>query len=224
MQWLPNQSEDSPTHRIIEALLRRGPLTVADLARELGVTATAVRQHVNHLADEGWLVRTRRSLGPGRPAGLFTVSERTRRLFGASGPDLSRLLMQEIAELDGEDKARVILERVNQRMARAARPAVGGGPPPDRVRRLAAFLSHEGILAESDSVSHGERLAVFTCPYASIVDEHRELCEMERATFGELTESPVKQQHCMLDGHAACEFTFSPHPDDAHEKPEHAET
>lgn len=210
MAWLPHQAQDSPTQRIIERLLRRGASTIVELTRDLGVTATAIRQQVNQLVDEGWLIRTRRSLGPGRPAGVFAVSEKTRRLFGAGGPDLSRLLVEEIAELEGEDKARLILERVSQRLARAARPAVGDGPPNERVRRLATYLSREGVLAESDAVPQGQRLAVFTCPYAGLVEDHRELCEMERSAFSALIESPVRRDHCLLDGHAACEFTFSP--------------
>jgi predicted ArsR family transcriptional regulator len=38
------------------------------------------------------------------------------------------------------------------------------------------------------------------------VEEHRELCDLERESFSELVGSPVAQEHCMLDGHACCEF------------------
>jgi DeoR family transcriptional regulator, suf operon transcriptional repressor len=206
---IADEAHDSPRDRIIRTLLHRGALTVTELTLELGVTATAIREQVNRLAAEGWLNRARRSQGPGRPAALFAVSEKTKRLFAGHGPDLSRLLVSEIAELDGEGKVQIILERVTRRMAEAARPAVGQGVLAERVRGLGTFLSHEGVLAESGAQPQGQRLAVFTCPYAGVVEEHRELCELERAAFSELTASPVRRQHCLLDGHAACEFTFS---------------
>ena len=210
MRPLPNQDTDSPTHKVIDVLLRRGPLTVAELTRELGVTATAVRQQVRRLADEGWLTRTRRGRGLGRPADMFAISKNTRRLIAAGGPDVSQLLIQAIADLDGEDKARAILQHVNQRMVDAARPGVSAGPASERVDRLATFLERQGIVVESGSSPRGQRLAIFTCPYAGLVEDHRELCDMEQTTFSALTDSAVRRHHCMLDGHGACEFTFSP--------------
>ncbi len=203
----PTQPSDSPAQRIIEVLLRGGPMTVAELAGELNVTATAVRQQLSRLVSEGWLLRTHRNSGPGRPAGVFAVAEKARRLFGAGGPDVSRLLIEEIVRVDGEGKARALLERVSRRIAEAAKPAVGQGPPAERIRRLADYLSHEGVMAESES--RGTRLSVFTCPYAGIVEEHREICEMEREAFSALVEQSVEQHQCMLDGHSACEFELA---------------
>jgi predicted ArsR family transcriptional regulator len=204
-----DETRESPRDRIIRTLLRRGALTVTELTRDLGVTATAVREQVSRLTSEGWLNKSRRSSGPGRPAALFALSEKSKRLFTGHGPDLLRSLIREIAALDGEAKVQIILERVTRRMAEAARPAVGNGALAERVRGLEAFLSHEGVVAESDTQPQGQRLAVFTCPYSGVVEEHRELCELELAAFSELTASPVQRQHCLLDGHRACEFTFS---------------
>jgi DeoR family suf operon transcriptional repressor len=212
---LPNQPPDSPAQRIIEVLLRHGPMTVSELGTEIGVTATAIRAQLTRLVGEGWLLRTRRNVGPGRPAGVFAVSERARRFFGAGGPDVSRLLMEEIVRVAGENKARAILERVSHRMAEAARSSIGDGPPAERVHRLAEFLSREGVVAESAEAvapARNLRLNVFTCPYNGLAHEHPELCDMERAAFSELVASPVQRHHCMLDGDPACEFEIGDGP------------
>lgn len=182
-------------------------MTVAELMSSLGVTATAVRQQVNRLAGEGWLLRTHRNAGAGRPAGVFAVSEKARRLFQSGGPDVARLIVEELARSEGEDKTRALLERVSRRVTQAARPTVGKGPAAERVQRLAEFLTREGVVAES--AARGLKLNVFTCPYGGLAHEHREICEMERQAFSELVERPVEQQQCMLDGHAACEFKIA---------------
>ena len=156
------------------ALLRHGPLSIAELVRELAVTTTAVRMQVNRLLAEGWLVHTRRSAGPGRPAGVYALSDRARREIGVrSGPELSKLLLAEIAEQEGEQKAKLLLAGVSRRLAEAARQSVGNGSPEERLRRLAEFLSGEGIPAEAPP--EGARLTVFACPYAALSAAQKDL-------------------------------------------------
>jgi predicted ArsR family transcriptional regulator len=205
---LPNQlGSDSPAQRVTAALLRHGPLSIADLVRELGVTTTAIRMQVNRLVAKGWLVQTRRSAGPGRPAGVYALSERARREIGVrSGPELSRLLLAEIAEQEGEQKTRSLLAGVSRRLAQAAKQSVGSGSPEERLHRLAEFLSGEGIPAEAEAPPEGARLTVFACPYATLSAPQKDLCELERAAFSEVVNSPVETHRCVLDGDAACEF------------------
>ena len=96
-----------------------------------------------------------------------------------------------------------------RRLTQAAKPAIGNGPPAERLRRLAEFLSREGILAESQTPAEGPRLTMFTCPYAVLTPQQKDLCEMEREAFSELVNSPVEHHRCVLDGDAVCEFQVS---------------
>jgi predicted ArsR family transcriptional regulator len=184
-------------------------MTVADLVDNLGVTTTAVRQHVNRLLAEGWLVRTRRRGGQGRPADVFTTSEQAKRLFAGWSDEFSKLLIEEIAEVEGPVRSREILQAVGRRMAEQGRRFVGEGPPVERLRRLADLLSQEGVLAETNGSPDDLRLRVFACPYRGVAHEHREVCEMERETFSELVGGAVQRHQCMLDGHERCEFSLS---------------
>ncbi len=198
---------DTPAQRIVNLIARRGAATVAELVAALGVTTTAVRQQVNRLVADGWLVRTQRRNGPGRPADVFALSDEARRTFGAQGDELSRLLLEEIAEMEGPDRRQVLLEAVGRRIAQNARRFVGDGSPEERLRRLAELLSREGVLAEAEGGERAVRLAVFTCPYHGVASEHREICDMERKAFSEVIGDAVALEHCVLDGHGCCEFT-----------------
>jgi len=208
----PGSQASSPAQRIIDLLTRRGPLSTAELVHALGVTTTAVRQQVNRLAAEGWLVRTRRTHGPGRPADVFAISAQTRRQFGARNDELSRLLIEEILNVEGPSRGRSILRRVGKRMAQNERPAVGEGPTADRLRRLADRMTRDGMVVETNGSPDHPRLTVFTCPYHGLAEEHREVCDMERETFSTLLGGPVQLEQCVLDGHTRCEFSVRSRP------------
>ncbi|NLG44544.1 MAG: MarR family transcriptional regulator, partial [Phycisphaerae bacterium] len=96
-----DSESDSPALRIVNLLARRGPCTIAELVAALGVTTTAVRQQVNRLVARRWLIRTRRRQGPGRPADVFALSDDARRMLGGQAEELSRLLLEQIAEMPG---------------------------------------------------------------------------------------------------------------------------
>jgi predicted ArsR family transcriptional regulator len=215
---LPNEP-GSTGQRLIEAVARQGHLTIADLVDRLGVTTTAIRQQVNRLLADGWLVRDRRHGAPGRPADVLSLSEKTKRMFGGLNDELSKLLLEEIAHLEGPARGRSILQSVGRRMAEQGRAFVGVGPPAERLQRLADLLSHEGVLAETRGPADNLRLTVFTCPYRGLASTHPEVCEMERETFSTLLGGPVRRSQCVQDGHERCEFSVFAPPSDAAQTP-----
>ena len=52
---------------IVELLARQGPMTVAEMGDAMGLAKTSMRQHIERLDWGGWVDRTRRPHGPGRP-------------------------------------------------------------------------------------------------------------------------------------------------------------
>lgn len=202
----------SSAQRVIDLLVRRGPLTIAQLVAELGVTTTAVRQQVNRLSADGWITRTQRRRGPGRPADVFAISEEARRRFGTNLGELSRLLIEEIVDAEGPARGRVLLRRVGRRIAENRRSAVGEGPPSDRLRRLAELLSRDGMMVAAEQSGDDLKLTVFTCPFRGLATEHPEVCDMEREAFSALLGGPVQLRQCAQSGYARCEFGVSAEP------------
>ena len=82
----------------IVTLLRRGPLTVEDLARSLGLTDNAVRNHLSSLERDG-LVRqegVRRGGGVGKPATLYELHPDADVLFSRAYPPALRAVVTSI--------------------------------------------------------------------------------------------------------------------------------
>ena len=64
---------ESSDKELLDHIRRRGPLTVAEMGEQLGVTATAVRNRLSRLVESGLVERQAEHGGRGRP------KHRTRR-------------------------------------------------------------------------------------------------------------------------------------------------
>ncbi|HEX5829877.1 MAG TPA: helix-turn-helix domain-containing protein, partial [Gemmatimonadaceae bacterium] len=103
---------ESTRGRVV-ALLRRGARTVEELARSLGLTDNAVRNHLATLERDG-IVRqdgVRRGPGAGKPAVLYDLRPEAEPLFSrAYPPVLTTLLDVVIEELPAERASELLRE------------------------------------------------------------------------------------------------------------------
>ncbi|MEZ4830518.1 MAG: MarR family transcriptional regulator [Caldilineaceae bacterium] len=74
------QDKSSPTWQIIEYLQRHHSATIKDLEQMLGVTTTAVRQHLRTLQLEGYIDRTTVHAGVSDRTNTYSPTPRTLRL------------------------------------------------------------------------------------------------------------------------------------------------
>ncbi len=74
----------SPTWRIIEYLQRHSSATIKEFEDLLGVTTTAVRQHLNALQAGGYIQRQTVNSGVGRPHHVYKATESMPRIFRLS--------------------------------------------------------------------------------------------------------------------------------------------
>lgn len=192
---------------IIDLLARRHSMTIRQIVDDLGVTTTAVRSQVNRLESEGWVERSQRRGGAGRPADVFRLTPRGRRLFSSRAEDTVAALIEAAFDKLGPAGTRNLLRGVGHRLAERSRGAVGVGSAEERIEKLARKLGDDGDLAESDNQDGRLKLAVFTCPYEGVADNHREICEMERQAFSELVGRPLRLSKRRPDGHRCCEFS-----------------
>src|SRR5947209_8363509 len=97
---------DGPTRGQVLALLRRGSMTVDELASAIGVTDNAVRLHLTALERDG-LVHAeglRREGNVGKPATVYGVTPEARTAFSkAYEPVLTTLLVSLAGRLSGRD-------------------------------------------------------------------------------------------------------------------------
>lgn len=199
---------NTPAGRVLKAIQLRGKASIKDVAGAIGVTPSAVRPHLIQLQATGAIRAETVREGVGRPYHLYSATPEAHRLFRNDYGDLTRLLMEEVAENQGTDALQGVLRRVADRLAGLYRDQIWGQQLVDRVRAWADLLDRRGVVVELEKTDEGFLLREYGCLYQDLALENRAVCEMERRVMARLLESGVRLTQCVLDGHHGCQFAI----------------
>lgn len=198
----------TPAGRVLRTIQLSGKASIKDVAAELGVTASAVRLHLNQLQASGAVRAEKVREGVGRPYYVYSVTPQAHNLFYKDYGELARLLLEEVAATQGPDALQAVLRRIGHRLADMYRDQIRGQELADRVRAWAELLDRRGVSVRIEKTDKGFVLQEYGCPYQNVAEENRAVCEMERQVMAHLLESGVKLTQCALDGHLGCRFTI----------------
>ena len=177
----------APTReKVLFHLKTRGPQSAAQLARRLGVTPMAVRQHLQRLSDEALVIYEDQRQAVGRPLRVWRLSEAAADRFPDTHADLTVEILASVKRAFGErGLAQVVADRARQQ-ERAYRARLPGHDAPleERVKALAALRREEGYMAEFSRRSDGSLLLVENhCPICAAARFCQGLCADELALF-----------------------------------------
>jgi len=191
-------------------LLRRSRQTITGLAGGLGLTDNAVRTHVAALERDGIVeqVGTQRDTG-GKPARVYALTGEGEELFPKAYALILGGLVEEIARVDGWDRATDLLRAVGRRAASgAAAPADREG----RVAAAAAVLRSLGGVVEVQRTQHGYTLQGYACPLSAVTAKHPQVCDLARALVEEITGHSVTEC-CDRSERPRCRFRIDSEPE-----------
>lgn len=191
---------------ILQHLQRHGQATIKELEEVLGVSTTAVREHLAHLQVENLVATSTVRRGPGRPRLVYTLTDKAQSLFPKQYDLLINLLLKEIAAVGGTEQVDLLLERVGKRLASEYSNRISSSEIQDRLVELRALLEARGIPAEVHQ--SGDGLHIFACPYFDVAQEHGEVCAMERQMLEEVLGGQVRLEHSIREGHQRCRFVI----------------
>jgi predicted ArsR family transcriptional regulator len=193
---------ESTRGRIV-SLLRRGARTVEELARSLGLTDNAVRNHLATLERDG-LVRqdgVRRVLGAGKPAVLYEVRPEAEPLFSRAHPPVLAAVVDVLVDELPPERADALLREVGRRLARRA-GGQAGGPLQERARAAATVLNALGGDVDVVVADGALRLQGHGCPLSAAVARRAEVCRAVETFVAEVIGAPVRE--CCQHGARPC--------------------
>jgi predicted ArsR family transcriptional regulator len=191
---------------LLDILRKNGPASVAQLAAEMQVTATAVRQRLTRLLAQGEVERTTERISRGRPVHRYKLTDKGRRRAGANFADLAIALWAEIREIKDPEVRRGLLQRVSKRLATLYAGRVRGSTLEEKMESLAEMFRERRIPFEVQGSRELPILHATACPYPDLAEQDRTVCSMERILFSELLGENVRLSNCRLDGHNCCTF------------------
>ncbi len=197
--------------KVLFHLKLRGPQTAAQLARRLGVTSMAVRQHLQKLADEELVTYEEERRSVGRPARRWRLAAAAAQRFPDTHADLTVDILASVERTFGKGGlTRVISDRTRQqeRIYRARLPG-RGAPLHEQVNALAEVRREEGYMAEVSRRKDGSLLLVENhCPICAAARFCQGLCADELGLFRRLLGRGVRVERSehLLAGARRCAY------------------
>lgn len=205
---LPTELND---RTIVNYLRRHTAATIVDLVEYTGVTATAVRQRLTRLMEQGLVARAAESAGRGRPTHRYSLTPTGVRSGGNNYGPLVQVLWDEIREIRDPEIRRGLLRRVSDRLADAYRGQMQGETVKERMAEIARLMASQNVPFEYQE-SESDELPVLTalaCPYPDLAEHDRGICAMENMLLSNVLGESMRLSSCRLDGATCCTFEAS---------------
>ena len=210
------EGDTKTENRVLYLLKSKGPQTAAQLAKRLGVTAMAVRQHLYGFGREGLVAFTDQRRPIGRPVRVWRLTERAAARFPESHAELTLEMIAAVRATFGEEGLDRLLAERTRLQLRAYRERIRGasdGSLESRVRVLAAIRREQGYMAECVTRADGSLLLRENhCPICVAAKSCQGLCREElglfRAVLG--TRTHVERTDHILAGASRCAYVITP--------------
>jgi DeoR family transcriptional regulator, suf operon transcriptional repressor len=190
---LRKQLLDTSRGRIV-ALLRTGGLTADDIARQLGLTRSAVRIQVSAMARDGVVRKTGKRPGTTRPSHVFELTPEVEQLLSKAYIPLLTHLVGVFAEALPADQLEALLRRTGKGLARELSQGrrVSGGVK-SRVAAVSQMMNeHLGAMTRVES-NGGIVIRGAGCPLAALTGKHRGVCLAMESLVTEIVGVPVRE-------------------------------
>jgi len=204
----------STKEHILSQLKRSGGSTVDALASEFGLARMTVRQHLSGMERDGLVVSREERRRTGRPHLLFSLTaggeerfpKRYDRLADLALQEVALLEAEEIAGLGPEEKKRLLLQKMADRVYREHEQTVQDKGLKERVVAVAEILREEGGFAEWKVDEHGYEIIDYNCVYRAVADSHRDVCEWHLSLLSRLLGRQTDCSQFITEGAHCCRF------------------
>ncbi len=185
--------------RVFAYIRKRRAVSASEIGRDLGMTQANARHHLSILQKNGQIELVGQgSSGKqgGRPVNIYGLG---RGILGDGLPALSGHLLDEWLGSVSDQKKATHLENLAKRLAnmtdrnpkspdfeKVASPMI-------RLTKTVKRLDELGYESRWEAHARGPRLILGHCPYAAIIREHPELCQMDASLLNEMLSQNVTQ-------------------------------
>lgn len=196
---------------IVEHLKRHGASSIPDLARTFGLSVETVRSHVKSLSGRALVTEAgARRQGPGRPEGLYDLTDSAQALFPSREGEILRGLARFLTEEGQEDLLKRYLERFARERRDRGLARMEGLRGEARLEEAARILTEEGYMAEvvpgdADALP---RLRLCHCPVRELVDVSKTPCKAEIGLVRALVGDKLARVEYLPDGDGACAYAI----------------
>src|SRR5450759_1166924 len=191
---------------VMELLRRKGSCSAETMASDLGVTPNAIRQHLTNLARDGFVVSNPQRSGRGRPALLYSLTERADSVFPKRYGQLATMVLQEVQEMGGPEVLDELFSRVAARHANAIEHDLEGLDFDQKLQRVVDWIGRAGTLAEQTQTAEGVKVTIHNCPFGNTALKFPQVCTITPQLMSRLLGTNISQADSIHRHDPYCSF------------------
>ncbi|MFZ9875491.1 MAG: helix-turn-helix transcriptional regulator [Candidatus Nanopelagicales bacterium] len=206
--------------RLARELLKKGPISASDLADALGISAVAVRKHLDDMTEKSLAecheippFGPAKPKGRGRPAKVYSLTPQGRDFFENQYQGLAEDSVDFINQLQGSKGVKLFAEKRASKIFEKYVSEIEKSKSLDKkVEKLTEVLTKEGFAATSDKGSgptHTIQLCQHNCPIAHVAEKHNEFCDAELEMFNSILGVNVTRLSTIAKGGNVCTSLIS---------------
>lgn len=196
--------------RILDHLLGKPEgATLEELAIHLGITKTAVKEHILKIEGFGYIAHADSKGSVGRPRRRYLLSPEGHEAFPKQYSWLSNILLEHLAkDLGSKGVTRImsdLAESVAKSMEARFKNTKSTAELLAELTRAMNELGYRASLRQSD-LRKGAVIEATNCVYHSTAKKHPELCSFDIKLMEKSTGMDVKLESCIARGGSVCRF------------------
>jgi predicted ArsR family transcriptional regulator len=200
-------------NQVMRHLLRnKAGAAIDELAAAVGVTRTAVRQHLAALMRDGLVAPGAARPSGGRPQRLFVLTERGKEAFPRHYSWFAQLLVEEMTREHGQAGLRTRLGRIASAVVTQLQQqrSSANASSREKIETLSQVMDEIGYDARMGKDRGGPTIEADNCVFHELARKHPEICHFDLSLLSGYTGSKVELTECMARGGHVCRFRFTP--------------
>ena len=178
--------------QILKILQTRQTATPTELSRALQVTSANIRHHLRNLARDGVVVAVgeRPAQARGRPTQVYALANQ-----GSNIPLLTSILLSyNLSSRPTEERTPLLKTFAAHLLEKFPNPPQAKGRHiTQRLVNTISTLDTLNYQPRWEAHAEGPQIVLEHCPYAAILEDHPEICQVDAFLIENILEEPVTQ-------------------------------
>lgn len=204
---------ESQKQVLIELLENKEGLTVDELASSVGLSRSAINQHLIVLEREGYVRKSGTRKTRGRPLRVYVLTEKGGNLFPRQYSWFSMMLIGILHNEMGEERLNEYMYELGVQLSASGIPRLVGLNRVERVNEIVKIMNETGFVARTidpDDEGKTPRVECKNCVYHDLARDYPAVCRFDIGFLSGLMGAEVEHQECMQRGGTSCRFRFVP--------------
>jgi DeoR family suf operon transcriptional repressor len=185
-----------------------------ELVNAVGLSRTAVNQHLIALESGGHVRKAASRKTGGRPQHVYVLTdEGTNLLFPKQYSWFSKMLIETLRQQVGPEQVSQFMYDLGVKLSASLIPRLVGKNRAERIDEIVKIMNETGFVAKTlgpPEAGKLPRVECKNCVYHDLSKDYPEVCRFDIGFLSGLMGAEVEHQSCMQRGGEACRFRFIP--------------